>query len=562
MTAGRISAARLRTLFALFAILVVVLSVRVVYWQTVGRSELLAQATGQVRSDEVVQARRGTIRDRNGAILAASVELRSLYAIPSRVRDRDAVAQSLAVLLGRDPGSIRARLDSGADWVFIQRRLPEATAEAIAALHIDGLGFQKETKRLYPNDDLAAHVLGFVSDDGAGQGGVEGRYDELLRGVPGTLVVERDPADRRIAVGVRQAVAPRDGADITLTIDLAVQTSAERELRAAIEREHAAGGSIVVIDPHDGAVRAMASYPTFHPAGVAYAQPEALRDRVANWAYEPGSVMKAVTMAGGLDSGAVTPATWYDDKGYAEIGGRRLYNALGRAWGPTNMTQVLERSANAGAVFVASRLGGQRLYDTIRTFGFGMPTGIDLATEVAGTVRPLAEWYPVDVGTAAYGQGLTATPLQLACAYAAVASGGTLYRPYVVAGWRDADGEHRTAPLATRRAMSPQTAATVRDMLVSAVDNGLAQGARLAGFSVAGKTGTAQIPSPDGRYVDDEYISSFAGFAPASDPTFAVVIVLERPRSRLLGTTTAMSVFRGLAQDTLRYARVQPDRSH
>jgi cell division protein FtsI (penicillin-binding protein 3) len=560
--AAGISAARLRTLFALFAVLVVILSARVVYWQTIGRGDLLAQATGQVRSDEVVQARRGTIRDRNGAILAASVELRSLYAIPSRIRDKDAVARSLGVLLGRDAGPIRDRLSSGADWVFVQRRLPEVTADAIAALRIDGLGFQKETKRLYPNDDLAAHVLGFVSDDGVGQGGVEGRYDEILRGVAGTLVVERDPADRRIAVGLRQAIAPRDGADVTLTIDLAVQTSAERELRAAIEREQAVGGSIVVLDPHDGAVRAMASYPTFHPGGVGAAQPETLRDRVANWAYEPGSVMKAVTMAGGLDSGAVTPTTWYDDKGYAEIGGRRLYNALGRAWGPTNMTQVLERSANAGAVFVASRLGGQRLFDTIRTFGFGMPTGIDLATEVAGTVRPLAEWYPVDVGTAAFGQGLAATPLQLACAYAAVASGGTLYRPYVVASWRDADGEHRTAPVATRRVMSPQTAATLRDMLTSAVDNGLAQAARLAGFSVAGKTGTAQIPSADGRYVDDEYISSFAGFAPASDPSFAVVIVLERPRSRLLGTTSAMAVFRGLAQDTLRYARVQPDRSH
>ena len=559
MAAG-ISAARLRTLFALFAVLVVVLSVRVVYWQTVGRGDLLAQATGQVRSDEVVQARRGTIRDRSGAILAASVELRSLYAIPARIRDKDAVARSLAVLLGRDGASIRERLTSGADWVYIQRRLPEATADAIAALRIDGLGFQKETKRLYPNDDLAAHVLGFVNDDGVGQGGVEGRYDELLRGVPGALVVERDPADRRIALGLRQAVAPRDGADVTLTIDLAVQTSAERELRAAIEREHATGGSIVLLDPRDGAVRAMASYPTFHPAGVAAARPESLRDRVTDWTYEPGSVMKAVTMAGGLDAGVVTPSTWYDDKGYADIGGRRLYNALGHAWGPTNMTQVLEHSANAGAVFVASRLGGQRLYDTIRTFGFGMPTGIDLATEVAGTVRPLAEWYPVDVGTAAFGQGLTATPLQLACAYAAVANGGTLYRPYVVASWRDADGEHRTAPAATRRAMSPQTAATLREMLVSAVDNGLAQGARLSGFSVAGKTGTAQIPSADGRYVEDEYISSFAGFAPASDPSFAVVIVLERPQSRLLGTTTAMAVFRGLAQDTLRYARIQPDR--
>ncbi|MBI2773441.1 MAG: penicillin-binding protein 2 [Chloroflexi bacterium] len=555
-----LSAARLRTLFALFAVLTIILSVRVAYWQTVARGELLARATGQVRSDEVLRAQRGTIRDRSGAILAATVQLRSVYAIPARIKDKAAAARSLGVLLGRDSAPILERLRSDAEWVFIQRRIPEAAAEAIARLGIDGLGSILEPKRLYPNDDLAAHVLGFVNDDGAGQGGVEGRYDALLRGEDGTLVVERDPADRGIALGLRQAVAPRDGAALTLTIDLAVQTAAERALREAIDRERAASGSIVVLDPRDGAVRAMASLPTFHPAAVATATPESLRSRAIAWEYEPGSTLKAITMAAGLDTGAVTPSSWYDDKGYADIGGRRLLNALGRAWGPTNMTQVLERSANAGAVYVGSRLGAQRLYDAIGTFGLGRPTGIDLAGEVGGTVRPLAEWYPVDVGTAAFGQGLTVTPLQLACAYAAIANGGTLYRPYVVASWRDADGEHRTAPATTGRVVSRETAATLRDMLVSAVDNGLAQGARIAGFSVAGKTGTAQIPSPDGRYVDDEYISSFAGFAPAIDPSFVVVIVLERPASKLLGTTTAMAAFTRVAQDTFRYARIQPDR--
>lgn len=555
-----ISAGRLRTVFVLFAALTIVLSARVAYWQTAGRGELLARATDQVRSDEVVHAQRGTIRDRSGQILAATVDLRSLYAVPSRIKDKAGVARSLGVLLGRDERPIYGRISSDAEWVFVQRRLPEATAKAIEALHVDGLGFQKESKRLYPNDDLAAHLLGFVSDDGIGQDGVEGRYDELLRGVDGKLVVERDPADRRIAVGLREGVAPRDGGDLTLTVDLAIQTAAERELRAAIEKEKATGGSVVVLDPRDGAIRAMASYPTFHPAAVGAADPEALRDRVAGWAYEPGSVMKALTMTTGLETGAVTPSTWYEDKGYAEIGGRRLYNALGRAWGPTTMTQVLERSANAGAVFVASKVGAQRLYDSMRTFGLGAPTGVDLAGEIPGTVRPLAEWYPVDLGTAAFGQGFTATPLQLAAAYGAIANGGTLHRPYVVAGWRDADGEHRIAPAAVRRVASAAAVATVRDMLTSSVDHGLAQGAKLSGFSVAGKTGTAQIPSADGRYMEDEYISSFAGFAPAHDPYMVVIVVLERPSSRLFGTTTAMGVFRGIAQDTFRYARIQPDR--
>ena len=555
-----VSAARLRALFALFAVLSIVLSVRVGYWQTVGRDQLLLRATEQVRSDEVLHARRGTILDRSGTILATSVELRSLYAVPSRIPDRAAAAQQLGVLLGRDPAAILERLNSGAEWVFIHRRMPETTADAVLALGIPGLGAILESKRLYPNGDLAAHALGFVSDDGDGQGGVEGRYDELLRGIDGTLVAERDPADRTIAIGLREAMPARDGADLTLTIDLAVQSVAELTLRSAIADEGAASGAIVALDPRDGAIRAMASYPTYHPGGVAAAKPESLRDRTISWSFEPGSTMKAITMAAGLDSGVVTPTTTYEDTGYADIGGRRLLNALGRAHGRTTMTQVLERSANAGAVFVAAKLGDQRLYDALLRFGFGIPTGVDLAGEMSGTVRPLAEWYPVDVGTAAFGQGLTVTPLQLAAAYAAIANGGTLYRPHVVAGWRDADGEHRTAPAPLRRVASERTAASLREMLTSAVDHGLAQGARVPGFSVAGKTGTAQIPSSDGRYVDDEYISSFAGSVPATDPHLVIVVVLERPASKLLGTVTAMRIFRDVAQGSLRYARIQPDR--
>jgi cell division protein FtsI/penicillin-binding protein 2 len=314
------------------------------------------------------------------------------------------------------------------------------------------------------------------------------------------------------------------------------------------------------VDPRDGAILGLASWPTFDPARVAAADPEALRNRAVSWAFEPGSTMKAVTIAAGIDKHVVTPTTTYDDKGYAVIGGRRLNNAQGKSYGTTTVTQILERSANAGAVFVASKLGQDPLYQYLRAFGFGAATGIDLAAEASGAVRPLAEWYPVDLGTIAFGQGIAVTPLQLAMAYAAIANGGTLYRPYVVGATRGADGEHRTAPVAVRAPIAPDTADTLRAMLVSTVDKGIAHGASLTGYSVAGKTGTAQIPSDDGRYADDAYISSFAGFAPASDPRFAVVVVLERPQSKLLGTVTAMSAFHDLAQDVLRSARVQPDR--
>lgn len=555
-----VSPNRLRALFAVFAIATLLLTLRVGYWQTLGRAALLEGATDQVRSELVIGAQRGVIRDRNGAILATTVALRSLYALPRRMADHADAAAKLAPILGQPADTIRAALDSGAEWLYLRRRLPEDTARAVEALGIEGLGFEPEPKRLYPNDKVGAHLLGFVNDDGVGQYGVEGLYDRVLRGVPGRLVVERDPKNRELAMGLRTAVAPQDGVDLTLTIDLVVQSAAERELRAAVEREHATSGSVVVLDPRDGSIIALASWPTFDPARVAAADPKALLDRAISWGYEPGSTMKAITISAAIDQQVVGPNTTYDDKGFAIIGGRRLNNALGKAYGPTTVTQVLERSANAGAVFVASKLGSDPLYRYLRGFGFGEPTGVDLAGEVAGEVRPLAEWYPVDLGTIAFGQGVAVTPLQLACAYAAIANGGTLYRPYVVAARRDADGEHRTAPLAVRRVITADTAATLRTMLVSTVDRGIANGASLAAYSVAGKTGTAQIPSADGRYADDGYISSFAGFVPAIDPRFVTVIVLERPQSGLLGTVTTMNAFKGLAMDALRSARVQPDR--
>ncbi|MDQ2952033.1 MAG: penicillin-binding protein 2 [Chloroflexota bacterium] len=558
-----VSPRRLRVIFALFACATLLLSLRVGYWQTLGRGDLLRGATDQVRSDLVLDAQRGVVRDRTGALLATTVPLRSLYAIPKRIGDHDALAGAaakLAPLLGTSSGTVLAALDSGAEWLYLRRRLPEQTARAIESLRIAGLGFETEAKRLYPNDSVGAHVLGFVNDDGVGQYGIEGKYDALLRGIPGRLVVERDPRDRELAVGLRTARAAVSGTDLTLTIDLVIQTAAERELKAAMEKEHATGGSVVILDPRDGAILALASYPSYDPAAVAKADPQALMDRAISWSFEPGSTMKAITIAAAIDQGVVTPNTTYVDKGCTVIGGRTLCNAGSKSYGVSTVTQILEHSANAGAVFVAQKLGSEQLRRYLGAFGFGAASGVDLAAEATGDLRPLAEWYPVDLGTIAFGQGIAVTPLQLAAAYAAIANGGTLYQPYVVAARRDADGEHRTAPVAVRRPISPETAAVLRTMLVSTVDNGIANLAAIPHYSVAGKTGTAQIPSDDGRYVNDAYISSFAGFAPANDPRFVAVIVLERPQSKLLGTVTAMTTFRNIAADALRNARLQPDR--
>jgi len=551
---------RVRVLFALFVVASLVLAGRLAYWQTVARPELLAGANDQLRSDLVVAAQRGVIRDRAGTILATTVQLRSLYAIPARVPDHAATARALGTLLGRDPAPILAALESKAEWLYIQRRLPEETARAIAALNVPGLGFENEPKRLYPNDSIGAALLGFVNDEGHGIYGVEGRYDTQLHGIDGRLLVERDPANRELALGLRQAIEPIDGADLTLTIELVAQTAAERALAAALKKEKSTSGSIIVMDPHDGAILALASAPSFDPSSIGVADPEALRDHAIAWTYEPGSTMKALTIAAALNEHVVQPSDAYNDVGYTVVGGRRLNNALGRAYGRTTVTQILERSLNAGAAWVGTKLGAEKLHEYLLRFGLGEPTGVDLSGEVSGTVRPLAEWYPVDVGTAAFGQGVSSTPLQLAMAYCALVNGGTLYRPYVVASRRAADGEHRTAPVALRQVVSSEVANTVRGMLLSTVDNGIAHNAAIPGFSVGGKTGTAQIASDTGSYVDDQYVSSFAGFFPADDPKYVVLVVIDRPDSRLLGTLTATDAFKAVAQDILRYARIQPDR--
>ena len=298
---------RLRLLFALFTVASLVLAGRLAYWQTFGRAELLARATDQIRSELVVAAQRGVIRDRNGAILATTVELRSLYAIPKRIADHGQAARQLGVLLGRDPGPILAALDSGREWLYVQRWLPEESARAIEGLGVSGLGFQNEPKRLYPNDSIGAAVLGFVNDKGDGVNGIEGYYDAMLRGTDGRLVVERDPSNRDLATGLRETVAPRNGAELTLTIDLVAQTAAERELTAAMKKEHATSGSIIVIDPTDGSVRAIASAPTYDPSAVRLADPESLRDRAIAWPYEPGSTLKAMTIAAALNEHLVRP---------------------------------------------------------------------------------------------------------------------------------------------------------------------------------------------------------------------------------------------------------------
>ncbi len=556
-----LSPIRLRLLFAGFLVLSTALAGRLAYWQVIRREELTAQAKAQVVQAESVVARRGAVYDRRGRLLATTVQLQSVYAIPQQIQDRAAAAAALAPILQDPPERIRAKLESGAEWIFLRRRVPEDVSAKIRALGLPGVGLQPEPKRMYPNDAVGAAVLGFVNDDGYGQSGVEGRFDAELRGVAGRLVAERDPANRALAVGLRELTPPLDGADLVLTLDLVLQSAAERELARVMKAEKAPGGSLVLLDPDTGAILAIASWPSFDPNDVARADPEGFRDRAVSWTYEPGSTLKTLTIAAALNEQVIEPSTTYEDKGYATIGGRVLHNAQGRAYGRLDISGILEKSANAGAVFVGQRLGAEKLYRYLRDFGFGELSGVDVAAEAGGTVRPLHEWYPVDVGTASFGQGLTVTPLQLAAAYAAIANGGTLYRPYVVAELRGADGSVRRAqPKSVRRVIGPETAATLREMLTNVVDRGIAQDARVLGYSVAAKTGTAQIASPDGSYLSDEYISSFAGMLPARDPRFVCVVVVERPQSRLLGTLSAMSAFTGLASDLMRYARVEPDR--
>ncbi|MDP9467769.1 MAG: penicillin-binding protein 2 [Chloroflexota bacterium] len=592
---------RARALFLLIiaTMLATMVGGRLVWWQVIERERLTAMALNQLAQTEEIPAERGEIRDINGVLLATSIQVQSVYAIPPTVQkgDPERAATVLATVLGMEISEVRARLTSKDPWVWLKRRVDGTMANWVAALDIPGVGMLSETKRVYPIEGVApsttlgAQLLGFVNFDGEGQYGVEGAEDPLLGGLPGSVNAQHDAIGNQIGDSITQLRPPVDGADLRLTLDAGLQHLLEAAMWSTYEKNFAQGVTGLVMDVQTGGIVAMASYPSFDGNAYSSTDPALFPNPAVSRQYEPGSVMKAFTIAAALDAGAIDLQTTVMDDNNLRVGGIRIQNAdryrLPNGHGEITAGDVLNLSNNVGAAKFGMLLGRQGLYEAFRRFGFGAPTGIDIAGEEAGVVwNPDGRNASGDLTTAqnAFGQGLSVTAVQLCAGYAAIANGGRLVTPHVIAGWTGADGVyHATESRPGERIMREETADTMVRLLTEAVDNGIAQRASIPGYSIAGKTGTAQVAGAESEQVrvgtgaDGQPIyetrtrleyqrgwidSSFISIMPASDPQYVTLILIHRPVTWGLYkmAQTPVGVFSDLAPLMLDYLAIPPDR--
>ena len=550
--------ARLRwlTIWVLAAVWMVAIVARLTYLQLFQYSDYLAKAERQQQRVFEISPKRGTIYDRKGRELAVSLPMDSVFADPAEISDASIVAELLAPALGASAGDLETKIRAAHTPVRLARKLSPETVQRITDLNLKGVFFEKENRRVYPQHDLAASVLGYVDVDEKGIGGVEYSLDSLIRGRPGKMIVM---ADGRRRFYDSSESAPEPGGSVTLTIDETIQYIAEKELAAGIAETHAKHGTVVVQDPNTGELLAVANWPTFDPNDAGRYSADTRMDRAIAAAYEPGSVFKVLTMSGAIENHLTNPAELIDcQMGSIDVAGRIIHDW--KRFGVLSVRDILVHSSDVGSIKIALRMGAPRFYDAIRKFDIGESTGIALPGENRGLLRPVSEWSANSIGSIAIGQEVSVTPIQMISAISAVANGGMYYHPTIV---RDLQTDGPIPDLTgpdPHRATDEQTAATVRDMMESVVLKGTGMPARLEGYSAAGKSGTAQKIDPaTGRYSKTDYNASFAGFAPVESPAVTILVVLDSPIGGHHGGEVGGPIFKRVAQQVLTYMGVAHD---
>ena len=542
----------------------VAILVRLFYWQVVKADELLTQAEAQYWEVLTAPARRGEILTSDGFRLVGNQPAYLVYAQPQNIDDLPKTSQALAEILEDDEASISGRLSSNLLFVPLARKVDQAVQNRIQALGLPGLDFKSEEKRFYPEGSMAANLLGFVGSDASlndkGYFGLEGYYEAELRGLPGQLKQEKDALNQPIPWGKLVEISPVNGRTLVLTIDRALQFLVEKELKNAVEKYGAKRGTVTVIEPQTGGILAMAVYPGYHPGEWRFFSQELIKNPVVADIFEPGSTFKVVTMAAGLDSGVVKPETRCTAcSGSLEVGSETIRTWNDEYFPESTMVEVLEHSDNVGITFVAQRLTLNRFWRYLEAFGFGERTGIDLQEEVAAELREKKDWRPIDLATAGFGQGIAITQIQMLRAVAAVANGGKLVRPYLVKKIVSPEREIEVEPQVIRQVIKPETAKVLTEMLIAAVDNGEARTFKPEGFTIAGKTGTAQVPIA-GHYDPNKTIASFVGFAPVDNPRFVMLVTLDSPSASPWGSETAAPTFFKIAEGLFAYYGLHPGR--
>uniref|UniRef100_A0A831U270 PASTA domain-containing protein n=1 Tax=Geobacter metallireducens TaxID=28232 RepID=A0A831U270_GEOME len=552
---------RIRFIGGFFVLLFALTVCRAFYLQVIERDHLLKLADRQHQRIIPLTPVRGTIYDANGAALAVSVEMDSCYAEPKSIADLNGAAARLAPIFGMPKEAVLKRLQGNRNFVWLQRRLTPDVVKRIKDLGIEGVGFVKETKRFYPNSEVAAHVIGFTGLDPEGLEGVERRYDATILGGNGYLVTERDALGRNVAL---KGTVIQDGAmghSVTLTLDKNIQYIAEKELAKAVNDSGARAGTAIVMDPQTGRVLAMANYPTFNLNAHSSYSPSVWRNRAVADSYEPGSTFKTLLIAAALEEKVIRPGDGINCEGgsYA-IGGRVIHDT--HKYGRLSIAEILKYSSNIGVAKIGSKLGPSRLYTYLRNFGIGEKSGIDLPGETTGMLRQWSQWYGIDLATISFGQGVTASSIQLAAAFSAIANGGLLMKPYLVERITDNEGNvvKSFEPQVRRRVVSPETARAVARMMegVSA-EGGTGTNASVEGYRVAGKTGTAQKVDPVTKgYSATKRTASFIGFVPADKPRLTILVMIDEPKTSPYGGVVAAPAFSAIALQSLCYLKVPP----
>ena len=564
---------------------------RLFWLQIVEHKEYVERAAKQQQRTFEVAPRRGILYDRNLHELAMTVLVDSIYADPAEIDDKQAAARTLAAIVHLDPednrtteAAIADRLANGHNFAWVARRVGPAVAARVRALNMKGIYFQKEFQRFYPDNQIAAQVLGYVGVDDNGLGGLEEKFDAQLHGVPGRMYTAMDARRKVLGSSERD---PEPGRNLVLTIDQNIQFMAERALDHAMEKTQALNGTVVVQDVHTGQILALAIRPTFDPNDFRHTTPSLLRDHAVSDVYEPGSTFKLVTYAAALDQHIVTPDTMIDCQGgQIDLFGRVIHDDQSdRGIGTVSVATALARSSDVGVIKLALMLGPDRLYRYIRAFGFGQRTGIELPGETRGLLRPVSRWQPASIGYVAIGQEEAVTPLQLVTMVSTIANGGVYLPPHILMPGSEPapDLNQKTAPLpvaqvmhaspfrpeadlpdplpaGAHRVISTLAAAQMREMMEGIVLYGTGKNAQLNGYSSAGKTGTAQKVDPITHlYNKNLHIGSFAGFAPVNNPAIAVAVILDSPKTQYYGSEVAAPVFAEVAQQVLEYLGVPHD---
>lgn len=552
---------RRRRLYVVFAVvngIFALLIWRLYYWQILEADTLKARVRTPARQAVDVQPR-GTIRDRNGYLLAVDEVAYDLATSPNIVSDPRGLAQKVSAITGEPADELEQIFRGNQLYVPITESMPYTMGQQLLALDSRALQVTKHLRRHYPNGSLAAHVLGFVNAERRGHYGVEAYYNDLLSGAAPLAPDNSQPAEE-VKLGHRPFAPTRDGVDLVLTIDRTVQFIVEEELRQALAVYKALGGTIIVLDPKTGDILAMASHPGYDPNRYATTDPKLFSNPALEQQYEPGSVFKIITVAAALDSGIISRESVYTDTGVLEVGGQYIRNWDDGSYGPQTIVGILGYSLNTGSAWLATQLGGERMIRYYEAFGFGEKTGVDLGGEVPGQIKRPGDgiWHPSDVGTNAFGQGVSVTPLQMVSAVGAVANHGTLMQPRIVKAIINHGRVREIQPRVRGQPISADVAETLGNVLADAVEIET-RAALLGDWRVAGKTGTAQIPIPGGYHATDT-IASFVGFAPADDPQFVMLVKLDRPPGiARWGSRSAAPVFQGLARRLLNYWNVPPD---